>query len=109
MSKIEHLENGNYTSDELVPEDARDLTLEQVIALLVYKIAEYPDEMEAAVVSTDRIKVIEFDLHPSDRGPVIGRNGYIIKALHTVVKAILGERSKNCSYRIDVRGDVDHD
>lgn len=109
MSKIQHLENGQYTLEDLVPEDVCDLTLEQVMALLVYKIVEHPDELEAAVVSTDRIKVIEFDLHPNDRGPVIGRNGYTIKALHTIAKAILGEFSKNCSYRIDVRSDAEDD
>lgn len=109
MSTIKHSDNGTYTIDDMIPEEARDLTLEQVMSILAYYIAENPEEIDVAVVNTDRIKVLEFDMHPSDRGPVIGRNGYIIKALHTVAKAILGASAKNFTYRIDVRGGSDND
>jgi predicted RNA-binding protein YlqC (UPF0109 family) len=104
MSTINHSDSGSYTIDEMLPEEARNLTLEQVMTILAYHIAENPEDIEVAVVNTDRIKVIEFDMHPSDRGPVIGRNGYIIKALHTVAKAILGSSAKDFTYKIDVRG-----
>lgn len=100
-----HSQSGTYQLLDLVPEAAQQLTLEQVLALLVSMIVSRPDDVEVVVVNSGRIKVVEFDVHPQDRGQLLGRSGYTIHALRTISKAILGPLTKRFSYRIDMTGD----
>jgi len=101
----QHTVSGTYRAEKLVPEAAQELTLEQILTLLVSKIVSRPDEVEVNVVTTQKIKVIEFDVAPEDRGPILGRQGQTIQALRTLSKAILGARVKDFSYRIDLTHD----
>jgi len=101
----DHTVSGTYRAEKLIPEAVQDLTLEQILTLVVSRIVSRPDEVEVNVVSTQKIKVIEFDVAPEDRGPILGKNGYTIQALRTISKAILGARVKDFSYRIDLTHD----
>ena len=105
MGNNEHTTSGTYRAEKLIPEAAQELTLEQILTLLVSRIVSNPEDVEVNVVSTQKIKVIEFDVHPDDRGPILGRQGQTISALRTLSKAMLGARVKEFSYRIDLTHD----
>ena len=100
-----HTPSGDYGVADLIPPEARDLTLEQLLVLVAAQIVQQPDEVEIVVVNHDRIKVIEFTIAPHDRAQFLGRGGQTINALRTVAKAILGPFTKQYSYRIDMAGD----
>ncbi len=101
-----HSASGTYKAEEFLPSEALDLTLEQVLALLIYKISRHPENVNITFVNTPRIKVLEFDVHPNDRCMVLGRDGFMIRALRTLSKAILGPSVKEFRYNIDITPDA---
>jgi len=102
MSDIKHSETGTYTASQLLPEEAFDLTLEQILTLLVVKIADHPDDVLVDIVNTPNIKVLDFSCHEDDIGPLVGREGYIARALRTVAKAALGPLVKRYRFTMSV-------
>lgn len=105
----DHSESGVYKAGNLIDQLDEDLTLEQILTLVVTKIVENPDDVEVNVVNTQTIKVVEFKVDPSDFPLVLGSDGRIIKALRTIAKAILGARSKQFSYHVSLAGDKYND
>lgn len=101
-----HTNDGTYRIDTLLTPEMRDMTLEQVMTLLVYKIVKHPEDVEVVFASMPRRRVLDFDMHPSDRGCIIGKSGYIIQALRTIAKAILGPDCKLYRYSIEVAPDA---
>lgn len=105
---VKHTKTGNYRVAELVPPGTEDLTVEQLLTILVSRIVNCPDDMEVIVVNSGRVKVIEFDVPSDQRGPILGRSGHIIQAVRSISKALLGPRAKLYSYRVDLTGDGIH-
>jgi predicted RNA-binding protein YlqC (UPF0109 family) len=99
---LNHSPSGTYPITEFLSQEVRELTIEQVIALLVYNICSLSDDVDVTIVDSPRIKVIEFDTNPTDRKFVLGRHGYIIDAIRTIAKAILGPRVKDFRYDVDL-------
>lgn len=64
--------------------------LEEALEHLVRGIAEHPDEVQIAMVSRRRYRVLEVRVHPDDLGKVIGRGGRTATALRTVMGALGG-------------------
>lgn len=100
-----HSTDGIYKAADLLTLEMRAMTLEQVLMLLVYKIAQHSDDIEAVFASMPRRKLLDFDVHPTDRGPILGREGYTIQALRTIAKAILGPNCKEYRYSIEMTSD----
>ena len=96
---------GTYPFNEFLPESARNLTIEQVLALLAYKIVSRPEAARLVVTNASRTCVVEFDVDPQDCGPMLGRGGYIISAIRTLAKAMLGSRVKDVNYRVELTPD----
>lgn len=106
-AKVQHSASQTYSVAELVPEEHHDLTMEQILALLVSRIVNYPEDVRVHVANEGRIKAVEFEIRTEDQGQLLGRDGYTIHALRTISKAILGALVKQYSYKVGVVPDRD--
>jgi len=89
------LEYVNDASDHL-----STLDVPEFVALTVLNIVDHPDQVKIYLTRSIRSMVIELDLHPSDRGKVIGRGGRTIIALRSLLRAMLG--ANMMEYKISV-------
>jgi len=53
----------------------------------VRALVDQPEAVQVREVTKDRVAIIELRVAPDDIGKVIGKQGRIVKALRTVVKA----------------------
>ena len=74
---------------------ARDL-VEYVAKSLV----DDPDAVKVEVVEEDGATVIELHVAEDDMGKVIGRNGSVAKALHTLLKVVAAREGESVSLEI---------
>lgn len=102
---VQHQLSGSYDAASLLPQAALDLNLEQVLTLLVAKIIDQWEELEIVIVNADNLKVIEFKVPSQYKAQVLGRDGRTIRALRTIMKAILGPMVKQCSYYLSLSQD----
>jgi predicted RNA-binding protein YlqC (UPF0109 family) len=103
MIKVQHSESGTYNAADLIPEECKDLTLEQVLTLLVTHIVAHPEQVSVHIASIDRLKTIEFEILPDDMAQLLGSKGYTANAIRTISKAILGPLVKEFTYRLGVQ------
>ena len=61
--------------------------LNDIIEFLLKSIVDYPDKVQINRVNGERVTVLEISVHPSDIGKIIGKQGRVIKAIRTIVKA----------------------
>lgn len=69
--------------------------LETLLLFLARSLVEKPDEVEVTAREEDSRVELELRVSPDDVGRVIGRQGRVVKAIRTVVRASsakLGER-----------------
>ncbi len=59
----------------------------EVIEYLLREIVDFPDKLNLSEVEDEKITVLEIRVDPSDMGKVIGKQGRVIKAIRTIVKA----------------------
>lgn len=65
----------------------RTADTETLVRFLVTSLVEYPDDVVIARKESGSALTYEVSLNPEDIGKVIGRQGRIIKAIRTVVRA----------------------
>lgn len=68
---------------------------------IVCGIVDNPDDVRVDARETPRGEVLRVQVHPEDRGRVIGRNGRTAQALRTVISAL----SQGRRVRVDVATD----
>ena len=68
-------------------ESAENETLRRLTDFLARGIVANPDEVQVEAVQSGRTLVLELAVAESDVGKVIGRQGKVIRAIRTVVKA----------------------
>lgn len=61
--------------------------IETLLRYLVSSLVEHPEAIAIACKESGATVTYEISLHPDDVGKVIGRQGRIIKAIRTVVRA----------------------
>lgn len=61
--------------------------MKTVIEYLLNEIIDFPDKLELNEVHHENITIIQIKVDPADMGKVIGKQGRVIKALRTLVKA----------------------
>jgi len=76
------------------------LDVPEVMTMFVLNIVKHPEKVRLHLTQSLRTLVIEFDLHPSDRGKVIGRKGHTIMALRSLMRAVAG--ASTMEYKIAV-------
>jgi predicted RNA-binding protein YlqC (UPF0109 family) len=74
-------------SDEPRSESSENETLRRLTDFLARGIVANPDEVQVEAVQSGRTLVLELAVAESDVGKVIGRQGKVIRAVRTVVKA----------------------
>ncbi|MCD6119720.1 KH domain-containing protein [bacterium] len=72
----------------------------ELLVALVTKIVDHPDEVVVTEVEGERAAILELRVHESDVGKVIGRDGRIINALRTLVKAAAGRENKRITIEL---------
>jgi len=92
-------------NDMLANADYDNLTIEEILTLLVTHIVSDPDAVEVTFLDGDSLKVVEFDVSPQDRGPLLGKDGRTLSAMRTLTKAMLGARVRNVRYNIGMVND----
>jgi len=78
-----------YDEDDEEPRDVRD-GIQRAAAVLKYiveNIVDEPDQISIGATEDDRGPVLLLRVAEDDRGKVIGRQGRIVQAIRTVVKA----------------------
>jgi hypothetical protein len=65
----------------------RQADTETLVRFLVTSLVEHADSVAIARKESDSTITYEISVHPDDVGKVIGRQGRIIKAIRTVVRA----------------------
>ena len=59
----------------------------ELVAYLARQLVDDPDAVRVDAVERDDALVVRLHVAPGDVGKVIGRNGRIVRALHTVARA----------------------
>jgi len=74
-------------SNEVRSESAENEALRRLTDFLARGIVANPDDVQVEAVQSGRTLVLELAVAESDVGKVIGRQGKVIRAIRTVVKA----------------------
>jgi predicted RNA-binding protein YlqC (UPF0109 family) len=61
--------------------------MEDLLEYLAKNLVDNPDEVRVERVERDDAVVLQLHVAPDDRGKVIGRQGRIVRALRTLVRA----------------------
>lgn len=68
--------------------------MKELVELLTRALVDNPDEVQVREVDDNRELVVEVRVAPDDVGKVIGRQGRIVRAIRTVVKAAAAREGK---------------
>jgi len=61
--------------------------MEELVRVIAKSLVDNPDAVDVKQIETDEGVVVELRVSESDIGKVIGKQGRIVKAIRTVVKA----------------------
>ncbi len=61
--------------------------MKEMIEYILKSIVDYPDRVKINEVTGEKISVLEISVDSSDIGKIIGKQGRVIKALRTIIKA----------------------
>jgi len=74
--------------------------LKDIIEFLLKSIANYPERVQINEVIEDNINILEISVDSSDIGRIIGKQGKVIKAIRTILKAASIRSEKKTIIRI---------
>lgn len=74
--------------------------LEDLLLFLARRLVEEPERVEVTGTETDSRVDLKLRVAPGDMGRVIGRNGRIVKAIRTVMKAASVPMNKRVNVEI---------
>ncbi len=74
--------------------------MRDLVLLLAKSLVDHPDEVEISEVEGEQSVILEIRVAPDDMGKIIGRQGRIIKALRTVVKASAARDDKRVAVEV---------
>jgi predicted RNA-binding protein YlqC (UPF0109 family) len=78
------------------------IKFEELIASLILPLVAHPDDVEIISTSNDEDNLsYQVKVNPSDVGRVIGKNGYVAKAIRTVLYAGASKEGKRIHLDID--------
>ena len=62
--------------------------VQELVLFVVKQLVSNPDQASVTVVKSGEKNMLEINVHESDRGKVIGRDGQTIKALRMLANAV---------------------
>jgi predicted RNA-binding protein YlqC (UPF0109 family) len=74
--------------------------LEELLEYLAKRLVDQPDEVRVEREERDGAVILLLHVAPDDRGKVIGRQGRIVRALRTLVRASGGRRNQRALVEI---------
>ena len=78
------------------------IKFEELIASLILPLVAHPNDVEIILTSNDEDNLsYQVKVNPSDVGRVIGKNGYVAKAIRTVLYAGASKEGKRIHLDID--------
>jgi len=76
------------------------VAVKELVELLVKALVDRPEAVQVSEVEGERSVVLEVRVAPEDVGKVIGKQGRIVQALRTVVKAAAAREGKKAVVEI---------
>ncbi|MFW6149792.1 MAG: KH domain-containing protein [Atribacterota bacterium] len=61
--------------------------MRDIIEFLLKEIVNFPDRVQINEINGDNLYVLEISVDSTDVGKIIGKQGRVIKAIRTIVKA----------------------
>ena len=74
--------------------------MKEMLEALVKSLVDFPDKVEINEVNGEKFTTLEVRVDPSDMGKIIGRQGRIIKAVRTLMKAYATKEHKRLNVEI---------
>ena len=74
--------------------------MKEMLEALVKSLVDFPDKVEINEVNGEKFITLELRVDPSDMGKIIGRQGRIIKAVRTLMKAYATKENKRLTVEI---------
>ena len=74
--------------------------MKEMLEALVKSLVDFPDKVFVKEVEGDKFTTLELNVDPSDMGKIIGRQGRIIKAVRTLMKAYATKENKRLNVEI---------
>ncbi len=102
MDNADALNNGLTPLKDIVTDEMMALDLETLVVLLAARIISDPDGASVSRVQWPDNTLVEFALQQKDRGRLLGRNGNVIQAIRTVIRAIQGPDANTHTFRLDL-------
>lgn len=76
--------------------------MKELLHYIVKELVDNPDDIKINEVMRDDMLVLELSVAPADMGKVIGRQGRIVKAIRSIVKAAAAR--DNIRVNVDIIG-----
>jgi len=61
--------------------------MKELVEFIARALVDHPEDVQVNSVEGSQVTVLELRVHPDDLGKVIGRQGRIVQAIRTIVKA----------------------
>ena len=74
--------------------------MKEMLEALVKSLVDFPDKVSVNEVEGDKFTTLELRVDPSDMGKIIGRQGRIIRAVGTLMKAYATKENKRLNVEI---------
>jgi predicted RNA-binding protein YlqC (UPF0109 family) len=82
------------------------LAIKELAEYLVKSLAEHPEKVELQEREEDDTVLLELTIAPEDIGRIIGKSGYTINAIRTVLQAAASSRRKRARLEVLGQGEV---
>ena len=76
------------------------MAMQELVKILVRALVDEPQEVEVTQVEGNKSVIIEVRAASGDVGKIIGKQGRIIRAIRTVVKAAAAKEGKRATVEI---------
>lgn len=74
--------------------------MKEMLEALVKSLVDFPDKVEINEVNGEKFTTLELRVDPSDMGKIIGRQGRIIRAVRTLMKAYATKENKRLTVEV---------
>ncbi|MHB0870056.1 MAG: KH domain-containing protein [Chloroflexota bacterium] len=74
--------------------------MKELVEFIARSLVDDPDSVQVAEIETDQLTTYEIEVAPDDVGKLIGRQGRIVKAVRSVVRASAARRGKRVAVEV---------
>lgn len=74
--------------------------MKELVEYIARSLVDEPDEVRVTEMAMEQMTVYEIQVAPADTGKMIGRQGRIVKAIRSVVRASAARQGKRVSVEV---------